>query len=129
MKYLLFLLILATPGCALTGGFFGNLFGDDKGLVVETNIGKDVKVEKNKLKLESGTTKQQAESIENGKQTAEVIHNTIQNIPMEVIFLIAFLAGIAIDGKAFLLEARKDVVGILKAIPNFVLLLFGRDKL
>ena len=129
----------------------GFLDPDKPSIEVSTNIGKNVESEKNNIKLETGdTVKQEAEEISNDTAyTADVVNQITNNLtPMQLILLI-ICAGFAIPSYKEVGKGTEGVVvktysglkvlttdllnGIVvtpvKGIANFLLTIFGREKL
>ena len=135
------LVCFSLQGCALTNPL--DMFSEKPKIETNVALGKNVQTEKNHLKLEQGTTnsKQEAKDggiIENGKQEADVIKNITQNVPIEYLGLIVLLAGWAIPspretGKAIKALTTEVIGGIvvtpIKGVANFILSLFGREKM
>lgn len=124
--YLVITLLLIS-GCSAFNPL--SLLDDGPKLEIKTNIGKTVKSEDSTLKIETGKTEQVADKIENGKQEANLIENITQEMPPWMFLVIIGLAGVAIDGKGAIKSVREDIRGVVKFPFNFILMLFGRDKL
>jgi hypothetical protein len=111
---------------------------DKPSLELNANVGKNVEQEKNNIKLEQGNkeVKQEAEVISNDTSyTAEKIETINQDIPMEYMILLVFVAGWAIPdikqtfkGLEYVIEKtlHSFLVRPFKGIADFVLKLFGR---
>ena len=125
--FLAIMLVMGLQGCSSLNPL--SFLSDKPSVEVNANVGKNVKQEKSVISASSGKTEQTADTISNGKQEATTIKNITENVPFDVMLLIVLLAGLAIDGKGFLVTVRSDVKGLIKFPFNFILLLFGREKL
>lgn len=108
-------------------------------LEVNAQVGKTNEQEKNNIKVESGKQeiKQEADKISNDNiYTAESIKNVTQNLPIEYLVIMLFLAGwlIPTPKETFIIIKRivTDTVNIIlitpvKVISSFILKLFGRE--
>lgn len=151
IRQVMMILALTTmTGCALTNPL-GLLSPDKPSVEVSTNIGKNVESEKNNIKLETGdTVKQEAEEISNDTEyTADVVNQITNSLTPLQLLLLVICAGFAVPSykevangtKGTLVELYSGlkvlttdllsgiVVTPIKGIANFLLTIFGRDKL
>ena len=116
-----FIATLFISGCSLTPF---NPFADEPKLEVNAAVGKNVKQEKSKIKVEQGG--QEAETISNDtKQMADTISNVTQNIPVEYLLILVLMAGWAIPDPGKCLTAL--VATPCRGVADFILKLFGRS--
>ena len=141
-------LSLTLSGCVLTSL---NPFSSKPSVDISANVGKNVEQEKNNIKLEQGTTntKQEAEKISNDTSyKADVVNQIANELTWWQLVAIIVLAGVALPSwrelgvgiKAILVESYKGlrfvitdlcslVVVPIKGLGNYLLVLFGRDRL
>ena len=129
-KYIVLVAIItALTGCSALGGI-GSFFGKKPSIEANVNIGKNVKQEKAQVKVETGKTEQTADVISNDTSyKAKTVNQITQDMPPWMFLIVIGLAGLAIDGKGFIVQARSDVKGVIKFPFNFILGLLGREKL
>lgn len=111
---------------------------DKPSLEVNAQVGKTNEQEKNNIKVESGKQeiKQEADKISNDHNyTAETIENITQNLPIEYLVIMLFLAGWIIPtpketfsiGKRIVVDVFDAlIITPIKAIADFILKLFGK---
>jgi hypothetical protein len=131
-------------GCSLTPF---NPFADEPKLEVNAAVGKNVKQEKSKIKVEQGG--QEAETISNDtKQMADTISNVTQNIPPWVFYSVLAIVGVLCGwvipqpgecGRMFKLLMVESYLGVrviitdalslvvtpCRGVADFILKLFG----
>lgn len=97
---------------------------------LNANVGKNVKQDKSVISAESGKTEQTADEISNDTAyTADKITQITEQMPPWMFGVVILLAGLAIDGKGFVVTVRSDVISLLKFPFNFILAILGREKL
>ena len=85
---LVIVVCLLTTGCSSLGGL-GAFFGKKPSIEVNANVGKNVKQDKNQVKIESGKTEQTADQISNDTSyQAKNITQITQDIPPYIIILL-----------------------------------------
>lgn len=140
---LTFVLLFTLGGCAATD-LIGMITPDKPSIEANANVGKNVEQEKSTVKMENGNTtnKQEAESISNDtKYEAQSIQQITNDVPPWMFGLIILLAGWAIPTPKECFAMLKGIVGsvsapmrrgvttVFKGSANFVLLLFGKERL
>ena len=105
---------------------------------VNANVGKNVKQDKSVVKVETGTTNQNADQISNDTSyKADTVNQITNNLTPLQLLIIVIMAGAALPSFKEMYVALKVVVGdVLKtfivypatAIKDFILQLTGRDK-
>ena len=131
---------LVFSGCSMMPSPVDLLMPDKPSIEVNAAIGKNVEQDKSVIKIESGkTTKQEAEKISNDTAyTAEVVNQVSEHIPPWILGLLILFAGWLIPEPSKCANIGKDIIfgalnGLIvkpiKGIADFVLLLFGRERL
>jgi hypothetical protein len=124
-KYSILLVIFLISGCASLGGGVVdalNPLKDDKGIDVTAQIGKNNDSEKSTVKVESGTTKQNADKITNDTAYNDSVVNQITNNlePWQMAILV-LCAGAALPSFREMYVGAKvvvsDVLGALVVYP------------
>lgn len=116
-----------------------DFFKDEPKIETNLNVGKNVQQEQSKLKIEQGKTEQKADNISNDTQySANKITQITQNIPIWYLLLAVLLGGWVIPSPKECYSGVKVLTtelfnGIIitpvKGIANFILVMFGREKL
>lgn len=129
-------LILFMPGCSSLNPL--SMFAKKPSIEVNANIGKNVKQDKSMLKVETGTTNQNADQISNDTSyQADTVNQITNNLtPLQLLIMI-IMAGAALPSFKEMYAGLKVVVGDIcqafiiypiTAIANFVLVLRGKEK-
>lgn len=140
---IVFALLLTLGGCAATD-IIGMFTPGKPSIEANANVGKNVEQDKSVVKMENGNTtnKQEAESISNDtKYEAQTIQQITNQLPPWMFGLVILLAGWAIPTPKECFAMLKGVIGsvftgaggliktVFKSGANFILLLFGKERL
>jgi len=128
------ILLMLTPSCSSLNPL--SFLNDDPKLEVNANVGKNVEQEKSKIKVETGTSNQTADTISNDTTyQAKTVNQITQDIPPYIIGLLILGFGwiipdprICYNGVKWII---KDIAGALiitpiKAVADFILKLRGK---
>jgi hypothetical protein len=130
-------LSLVFGGCAALDPL--SILKEKPSLEVNANVGKNVKQEKSVVSVEQGATSQTADEISNDTSyTADTVNQITKNVPIEYLLIMVLLGGWCIpspketyNGTKWLITdiLKSTIYNPTKGIANFILALFGREKL
>jgi hypothetical protein len=130
-------LSLIFGGCAALDPL--SILKEKPSLEVNANVGKNVKQEKSVVSVEQGATSQTADKISNDTSyTADTVNQITKNVPIEYLLIMVLLGGWCIpspketyNGTKWLITdiLKSTIYNPTKGIANFILALFGREKL
>jgi hypothetical protein len=129
-------LIGNSSGCSMIPSPLDLLTPDKPSIELNANVGKNVEQDKSVIKIESGqTTKQEAEAISNDTAyNADTIQQVTEHIPPWILGLLILFAGWVIPDPSKCVVGVKSILSNIFVVPlkgfaNFILLLFGKEKL
>ena len=129
---------LMLHGCASLNPF--SFLEEKPQLEVNANVGKNVNQDKATVKVETGKTEQTADRISNDTKnvyTAGTVNQIAERIPPYIIILLVLAFGWCIPDPTVCYKGVKYVIGDIanhliitpiRAVANFILALFGRNK-
>ena len=135
------LVVLSLQGCSTLGSLTSVLTPDKPSIEVNAQVAKNAEQEKSVIKLESGGTKQTADTISNSTSTtsnADVINQIANEMTWWQYLAVIVCAGVALPSWKELYTGVKVVlsdtagafiVNPIKGVANFVLLILGKEKI
>lgn len=124
------------PGCSALNPL--SMFTKKPSIEVNANVGKNVKQDKSVLKVETGTTNQNADQISNDTSyKADTVNQITNNLTPLQLLIIVIMAGAALPSFKEMYQGLKVIITdtlqafIVKpitAIADFVLLLMGKER-
>ena len=97
VKILILALVLTLTGCSALSGIAGMMGGGKPSVEVNAKVGKNVKQDKSMVKVETGTTNQNADTISNDTSyQADTVNQITNNLTPLQLLLMLICAGAAL---------------------------------